>query len=302
MSTTPFLRPSETLETLETLETEHPVLGPWSLETSRLFWEGFAPSALTAEAGSGEIRATFLVDHDWQRAEAVVTQEGASARVVVTGPGDLEAATAQVLRFLSLDIDARAWPAVGRRDPVIADAQQRLPGLRPCGFYSPYEAAAWSVLSQRVQIRQAAKTAAAIRDRHGDRGAFPSPAVLRALDLDLPGRGAEYLHSVAEAALAGELGGAQLRGLDSETALRRVQAIRGLGPFASELVVIRGANFPDVLPRNEKRLDAEIAERYGPDREATEVAETWRPFRSWAGIHLRALREYRTREIERGRH
>lgn len=31
-------------------------------------------------------------------------------------------------------------------DAVIAGAQA-LPGLRPCGFHSPYEAAAWSVLA-----------------------------------------------------------------------------------------------------------------------------------------------------------
>jgi hypothetical protein len=39
-----------------------------------------------------------------------------------------------------LGADGRDSPQVGRRDPVIADAQVRLPGLRPCGFHSPYEA------------------------------------------------------------------------------------------------------------------------------------------------------------------
>ena len=84
-------------------------------------------------------------------------QQGDEARVVVTGDGDLDAAATQACRFLSLDVDARGWPDVGRRDPVIADAQERLPGLRPCGFHSPYEAAAWAVLSQRLRIVQAAR-------------------------------------------------------------------------------------------------------------------------------------------------
>jgi len=72
--------------------------------------------------------------------------------VVVTGDGDLDAAAAQASRFLALDVDGRGWPEVGRRDPVIAGAQARLPGLRPCGFHSPYEAAAWSVLAQRLRV------------------------------------------------------------------------------------------------------------------------------------------------------
>jgi DNA-3-methyladenine glycosylase II len=283
-----------------TLHTVHEVRGPWSLTTSKAFWEGFAPSALAAQHTTGEIRTVFLADDGWQRVEASVAQEGGSARIAVTGPGDLDTATAQVCRFLSLDIDAETWPEVGRRDPVIANAQKQLPGLRPCGFYSPYEAAAWSVLTQRISMRQAATMKAALVEHHGEDGAFPAPAVLRGLSLDLPGRKEEYLHAVAEAALAGQLNGAYLRSMSADDALRRVQEIKGLGPFAAELVVIRGANFPDVLPQNEKRLSAEITEQYGSARSTAEITGAWAPFRSWAGVHLRALREYRTHEIERG--
>lgn len=80
-----------------------------------------------------------------------------------------------------------------------------------------------------------------------------------------------------------------------------MREIRGLGPFAAELVVLRGANAPDALARHERRLEAEVAERYGPGRSLAQVSEAWRPFRTWATVHLRALREERTREIARGR-
>lgn len=274
---------------MQRLESTHPVLGPWSLPTSKLFWEGFAPSALVAQNASDDIRAVFLCDSDWQRVDAVVTQVGGSARVVVTGPGDLEAATAQVLRFLSIDIDGTEWPEVGRRDPVIADAQRRLPGFRPCGFYSPYEAAAWAVLSQRVQMRQAIAMKTRLTQQLGEGGAFPAPAVLHDTALELPGRKAEYLHAVAAAALDGLLTGEYLRSLTPEEALRQVHAIKGIGPFSAELVVLRGANFADVLPQNEPRLAAEVVRLYGAERPLDEIAEAWRPFRSWASVHLRAL-------------
>jgi DNA-3-methyladenine glycosylase II len=215
----------------------------------------------------------------------------------VKGDGDLDAATEQTCRFLSLDVDAREWPGVGRRDPVIADAQERLPGLRPCGFHSPYEAAAWSVLSQRIRIVQAARLRDDLVRSHGDDGAFPAPQVLRELDLDLPGRKAEYLHAVAGAALEGRLSGAALRSVDPDEAVKAVQEIKGLGPFAAELVVIRGANAPDALPAHEGRLADEVAERYGPTHTLVEVSEMWRPFRTWASVHLRILREQRTHEI-----
>jgi len=51
-----------------------------------------------------------------------------------------------------------------------------------------------------------------------------------------------------------------------------------------------------VLPGHERRLDAEIAERYGAGHTLSAVSELWRPFRTWASVHLRALREQRTHE------
>jgi DNA-3-methyladenine glycosylase II len=276
---------------------EFEVLGPWSLETSRRFWEGFAPAALAGGPGGPALRTVFCAEADWRRAEAEMTQAGDTARVRLTGDGDLDAAAAQVARFLALDVDGRGWPEVARRDAVIADAQARLPGLRPCGFHSPYEAAAWSVLSQRLRIVQAGRLRADLIARHGEDGAFPPPHALARLDLDLPGRKGEYLKAVAGAALDGLLDGAALRALDPALAVQRVQQVKGLGPFAAELVVLRGANAPDGLPSRERRLDAEITERYGAGHTLAEVSQAWRPYRTWACVHLRVLREERTSEI-----
>jgi DNA-3-methyladenine glycosylase II len=273
------------------------VLGPWSLATSREFWEGFAPAALGGHSPPGTLSTAYRVEADWSRAEATVTQDETTATITVTGDGDLDEAAEQAARFLALDVDARGWVDVGRRDPVIADAQHRLPGLRPCGFHSPYEAAAWAVLSQRLRIVQAARLRADIVERHGDRGAFPDPKRLLTLDLDLPGRKGEYLRAAAAAALDGHLDCTALRSMDPDQAIRSVQEVKGLGPFAAELVVLRGANVPDAVPTHERRLEAEITERYGPGRTLAEVSAAWRPFRTWAAVHLRALRERRTHEI-----
>ena len=275
------------------------MLGRWSLTTSRAFWEGFTPAALPPQGlrDAERLSTVFRVEADWSRAQATVSQHEDQAQITVTGDGDLHAAAEQVRRFLSLDVDGRAWPDVAARDCVIADAQRQLPGLRPCGFHSPYEAAAWSVLSQRVRIVQAARLRDDIVSRHGDDGAFPSPRRLRTLELDLPGRKTEYLHAVAEAALDGALDTAALRATEPAHAAEAVQRIKGLGPFAAELVVLRGANAPDALPRHERRFDDEITERYGPTRSLAEVSAAWRPYRTWAAVHLRILREHRTQGI-----
>lgn len=271
------------------------VLGPWSLRTSRTFWEGFAPAALPADDDQApeSLTTAFVVDADWSPAGASVVEERSgehsSARITVVGEGDLDAAAAQVARFLAIDVDGRVWPEIGRRDPVIADAQQRLPGLRPCGFHSPYEAAAWAVLSQRTRIVDAARLRDRIITEHGVAGTFPAPAALLAIELDLPGRKTEYLHAVAEAALDGRLDGAELRRIDPAEAIDRVGQILGIGPFGAELVVLRGANAPDVVPHHERRLENAVAERYGADHPLDQVAQRWSPLRTWGCVHLRAL-------------
>ena len=277
------------------------VLGPWSLRTSKRFWEEFTPTAIAAGGDPDVLSARFMSEHDWTSVSARVTQCGESAQISLSGTGDLAAAAEQVRRFLSLDVDARAWAAVGDRDPIIATAQRALPGYRPCGFHSPYEAAAWCVLSQRTRVPVAARVRRDLIVAHGDDGAFPAPdALIRAIDageLDLPGRKPDYLRAVAEAALTGLLNGPRLRTTPEESARRELLTVTGIGPFAADLVLIRGANAQDVLPRAERRLYAEISYQYGPESLLEEVAERWRPFRSWAAVHLRALREQRTREM-----
>jgi DNA-3-methyladenine glycosylase II len=270
---------------------EFDVAGPWSLENSREFWEEMAPVPPAEAGGEGAaLRTLFHADADWHQVAAEVAQSGSTARVAVSGDGDLDAAAEQVRRFLSLDVDARGWPAVGDRDPVIGRIQARRPGLRPCGFHSPYEAAGWAVLTQRTGMKAARGMRDGLISGYGTGGAFPAPAALLRLDAELPWRKTEYLHAVARAALDGVLDGARLRSLEPRDAMRQVQQVKGLGAFAAELVVVRGANHPDVLPTQERRLAAEITEQYGPEREVSEISENWRPYRTWAALHLRVQR------------
>ncbi|WP_220093650.1 DNA-3-methyladenine glycosylase family protein [Flexivirga caeni] len=273
------------------------VVGPWSLRTSRGFWKGFTPTAISPSGDPGVLQTRFVSEHDWTPTTANVTQHGSAARIELFGDGDLNAAAEQVASFLSLDIDATDWPDVGDRDPIIAGAQRALPGFRPCGFYSPYEAAAWAVLSQRTRVPEAARLRRDLMAIYGAHGAFPAPADLiraaRTGELVLPGRTAEYLVEVAHAALDGVLHGPYLRALPEDEARGQLLAITGIGPFATDLTLIRGTNAPDVLPRAERHLDAEISHLYGPGVTLAEVSETWRPFRSWASVHLRALRGQR---------
>ena len=192
---------------------------------------------------------------------------------------------------------------VGQRDPVSGRLQAAAPGLRPPLFYSPYEAAAWSVLSARRPARQMMHLRALLSEAYGRTfdlagqrlAAFPTPSQLLRVDSfpGLPPEKIERLHGVASAALEGRLDVTALTDLGPGAAMTELQAIKGIGPFYSALIVIRGTGFTDVLPVGEPRALALTAQLYqlpGPPTEAEfrALAEPWRPFRTWATVLIRA--------------
>src|SRR6202012_5467653 len=99
---------------------------------------------------------------------------------------DLAAVRDQAARVLSLDHDATEFARIGQRDPVIGRLLAAAPGLRPPLFYSPSEAAAWSVLSARRPARQMRGARALLSEPHGRvfdlagqrLAAFPTPSRL----------------------------------------------------------------------------------------------------------------------------
>jgi len=115
----------------------------------------------------------------------------------------------------------------------------------------------------------------------------------------------EWLRAIAEAAIEGELHGARLRSLEPRQALNELRGLPGIGRFGAELILIRGATHPDQFPTQERRLHEEIARAYqlsDPSLAALEAtAESWRPYRSWVALLLRARREDETAEIASGR-
>jgi DNA-3-methyladenine glycosylase II len=290
--------------------------GPYSLAASTRFLEGFTPAAFTGTAGQ-PLELAFPVEGTWQTAGVRVRQQGRTvAGEVVSpaapGPELVAAISAQVGRILSLDVDGAGFPAVGERDPVVAGLQRRYPGLRPVGFWSPYEAAAWAVIGQRIRIRQAAAIKARMAQQLGEPvtfggrtvHAFPAPERLAGLSTfaGLSGRKPEWLRALGLAALDGRLEAARLRALPYDQAVAQLSQLPGIGDFSAELVLLRGAGAPDHIPRHEPRLARAAALAYGlPEPPSSEqllhLSENWKPYRTWVTVLLRAQLEDHTGEI-----
>ncbi|HEX9098271.1 MAG TPA: DNA-3-methyladenine glycosylase 2 family protein [Candidatus Dormibacteraeota bacterium] len=278
-------------------------LGPYSLEESAKFIGAWHQAPADGGPEGGHLHLAFLTDEGW-RPVGVCIKQGDSGAVSgeIYGTASAAEVKRQVARILSLDVDGRGWPEVGRRDRVVGTLQRRFPGFRPVNWSDAYEAAAWCVMSTRINMRQAQ----AIKDRmcrelghevdvHGHRlWTFPEPS--RLIDLEsfqgLFGRKVEYLNRLGRAALAGELDTETLRALPRDESLERLQRLAGIGEFGSQLVRLRALSAVDELPTREPRLLGAIRTEYGLEAEPAPaeleaLAEQWRPYRMWVAVCLR---------------
>jgi DNA-3-methyladenine glycosylase II len=278
-----------------------PTRGPFSLAELGTF--GFG--ALHLEPWDGVWRLAFVVDGLHGHAGVAVRQPAPQTLelTIEAPPEALDAVVRQVARIASCDHDGDAFVALGDRDPVLRRLIAAAPGLRPPLFASPYEGAVWCLLTHRRSRRQGTVLRDRIAREHGVRfevagrelWAMPTPDRLLAVDA-VPGLPAEQLarvHAVAAAALDGQLDVDRLTSVDPGEAMRDLERIRGIGPFSSALVVVRACGLADVLPMNEPRSRAAVARVYGlpeplSDAAYLQLAEAWRPFRTWVAVLARA--------------
>lgn len=273
--------------------------GEFSLEAAANF--GFGPRKAEATA-DGLMRMAFCVDGYKDHAGVVLYQDARGVHGDVVGDAGVEVVRNQVARVLSLDQDGDAWLEVGARDPVMDRLQHTHPGVRPVLFYSPYEAACWSIISARRSRAQALEVHERLCVEYGAaftlQGehicAWPTPR--RTLELEpMPGLSEERLRrlqGVATAALEGKLDAAALCAADPAQAMGEMRKLRGIGPFYGELIVVRATGVTDVLPAQEPKARGCAARFYGldapPSPEAfAALADPWRPFRTWGAVLLR---------------
>jgi 3-methyladenine DNA glycosylase/8-oxoguanine DNA glycosylase len=103
---------------------------------------------------------------------------------------ELRSVREQVARVVSLDHDGETFDDVCRADPVLAVVHARAPGFRPALFYSPYEAAVWSIISARrargqgiaLRTKLAEQFGAAFEVAGVRTVAVPTPSQLAAVD------------------------------------------------------------------------------------------------------------------------
>jgi DNA-3-methyladenine glycosylase II len=205
---------------------------------------------------------------------------------------------------LSLDDDLKPFYDMGSKDPKFASLLEDLYGLHQVKFSTPFEAAAWAVLSQRISMKVANKIKNKLTDTIGniiriegvDYRSFPSARQVKNLGVEnlvsivKNERKSEYLIAVAEAFDRADEN--FLRHAKIGQVKEWLMNIRGIGEWSAHLELIRGLGRMEELSEHDQTLLNCFKKFYG--REATEeqlkkVADGYGNFKGYWAYYLRTV-------------
>jgi AraC family transcriptional regulator of adaptative response / DNA-3-methyladenine glycosylase II len=205
---------------------------------------------------------------------------------------------ARVRRLFDLDADPAPIAAQLARDPELARRLRERPGVRVAGAWSGFELAVRAILGQQVTVAGATTLAGRLAERLGEPLATPVGGVRRVAPragalaradlaaLGMPRARAGALRALGRAVADGRL---DLEGaLDPEEAVRRLEALPGIGPWTAQYVALRALGVPDAFPASDLGLRRALGSegRPLPARALERRAEAWRPWRGYAAILL----------------
>jgi 3-methyladenine DNA glycosylase/8-oxoguanine DNA glycosylase len=198
----------------------------------------------------------------------------------------------RVRRMFDLNADPMEIGSCLTRDPDLAAAVEKNPGLRIPGAWEPFEVLVRAIVGQQVSVRGATTVMGKIVRDFGEiadgQYLFPSPESLAGLEpgsLPMPRARAMAIADSARAVVREEV---DLLTQDTATLAAQLTAIKGVGPWTAQYVAMRAINDPDAFLHTDLVLRKVAAARLllTGDRALLERADAWRPWRAYAGMYL----------------
>lgn len=216
----------------------------------------------------------------------------------LTDMRDLGSAVSRVRRLMDLDADPGAVGEILGADPLLEAQVRKNPGLRLPGAVDGAEIVTRALVGQQITVAAARTALSALTTALGAplptpdgplTRLFPTPAAIAeqgATVLTGPRRRIATIQTVNAALAAGDL---EVHvGADPDELSETLQRFSGVGPWTAGYVLMRVLGAPDVL------LTGDVAMRKGAANlgipaapaELEAYADRWRPWRSYAGMHL----------------
>ncbi|HTI14405.1 MAG TPA: DNA-3-methyladenine glycosylase [Dictyobacter sp.] len=184
-------------------------------------------------------------------------------------------------------------------DPIMKATIER---IGPCTLQPDpdiFDALVDAIISQQISVRAAdaimARVRAALPDNRVTPAAFQGFDLDRLRTLGLSTPKARYILNLVEHITTGQLQLEQLPDLEDEEIIQQLTAVKGIGRWTAEMILIFSLHRTDVLPVDDLGLLEGIRTAYQlttrpTRRDALEMGELWRPYRTFATWYMWALR------------
>ena len=205
-----------------------------------------------------------------------------------------------VRSLYDLAADPAVIDEVLAKDRLLRPSVRRRPGTRVPGAFDPFEIAIRTIVGQQVSVAGATTVTGRLIDRHGApvpserpglTHAFPTPEVLAEADLSGLGLNGARMETITRVSAAVAAGTVTLgRGIPAEEMTAQLVAIKGIGPWTASYIAMRVPRDPDSFPGGDLGVRKAFA-YLGGKGDVADWAERWRPWRSYAVMHLWASLE-----------
>lgn len=182
-----------------------------------------------------------------------------------------------------------------KRCKKMGELIERLGPLERAVHPDPFQALITSVLSQQIS----SKGAATVCDRFRTLVGEMTPARVAALPVETLQtcgtslRKASYIKGIAEAALNGDIDFAGLRDMPDEAVIRHLSALRGVGVWTAEMLLIFSLCRPDVVSWLDLGIRKGMMMLYGKKdltpRQFAAYRKRYSPYGSVASLYLWTL-------------
>lgn len=208
---------------------------------------------------------------------------------------------ARIRVVCDLDAHPQEIDAVLGAHPLLRPYVEGRPGLRVPGAWTPFELASRTVLGQQVSVAGANTLMGRMALRFGGKIETPWPE-LRLLPataeavasagiddiarIGMPGKRAEGLRHLAQAMAGGHI--PLMPGDEAAGTMAKLKALPGIGEWTAQYLAMRALRHPDAFPAGDLGLRKALTTgaTMSSERQALAIAEAWRPWRSYAALHL----------------
>ncbi len=206
--------------------------------------------------------------------------------------------------YLSLEDDLIPFYKIGYKDPDFKEVIKDLYGLHQVKFLTPFEAAAWAVLSQRISMKVAYTMKDRLTKAVGDHievdgqdyWTFPDASQIKKLSVEKllntikNHRKTEYLMEVAEA--FDQVDEQFLREGDISEVKNWLMNIKGIGEWSAHLELIRGLGRMEGILKHDKCLYKCVQKTYGLDiteEKFKKISDNYGDYTGYWNYYLRAI-------------